>query len=715
MSPAPCLPPRVAQRNNSGSKRRLAVVAVMSVMAVVGSVRAQTAAPPDRDIDLIRHRLVARYAAGNFADGARYLATQRPDGSWPDIDYADRSLNWSPQKHVDRLKEIAIAYRNQKSPLHGSAEARDAVARGLAFWYRRKPGTENWWSNEIGQQLTLEPILVLMAGDLPAELVTTGATYLHDPVQLASYKFTGQNLVWCAGEQFVRGVLRDSEADLAAAVHVMEGADVVTSDVEGIQYDHSFHQHGPQLYVGGYGLNFLKDGTDNALLVAGTRFAYATDKIDVLSDYLLDGARLMVRGKMLDNGAIGREIARPGAGQEAVGLLPVLDNMGLLKPDKKADYDALKAHIAGTGASSSFVGHKHFWNSDFTVHHRAAYYASVKMVSARTYGTETINGENLKGYWLPFGVTYVARRGDEYVDIFPVWDWAHLPGVTSPDQVPRFLSHVDQLNTFVGGVSDGRYGAAAMKVDVDKQTSIHAHKAWFFFDDEFVALGAGISSTGATAVSTTLNQSLQEGGVIVDGHSVAAGRQPIRDVSWVLHDGIGYVFPEKATAVVSTGPRSGSWSDINSLQARTPVSKSVFALWLDHGVRPSGASYQYIVVPDIDGNRLATYAAHPAVRILANTTEVQAVQHERLGISQIIFYAPGRLTLGQDLTIGVDRPCMVLVAQSGAGMKIVASAPSGPAQLHVSLERAAKSRLVTFELRGGPSLGASHTANVASF
>lgn len=482
---------------------------------------------------------------------------------------------------------------------------------------------------------------------------------------------------------------------------------------EGIQYDHSFHQHGPQLYVGGYGLNFLKDETGSARLVEGTRFAYPKDRVDALSDYLLDGARLMVRGKMLDPGAIGREISRPGAGQEAPGLVAVLDNMAVLKPEEQAAYGALKAHILGTGAPDSFVGHKHFWNSDFAVHQRAGYYSSVKMVSSRTYGTETVNGENSKGYWLPFGVNYIARLGGEYLDIFPVWDWAHLPGVTSPDEIPRFLSHVDQQNTFVGGVSDCVHGAAAMKIDVENGTSIHAYKAWFFFDDEFVALGAGISSKSKTAVSTTLNQTLRRGDFIADGRPIASGRQMLRDVSWVLHDEVGYVFPKKTTALASSGARSGSWADINSLQANTPVTKDVFALWLDHGVHPQGATYQYIVVPGTDASHLAGYAGRVPVRILANTTAMQAVQNDRLGIAQIIFYASGHLTLDGGVTVGVDQPAMILVEKVGASMKLAVSAPRGPTQLHVSLERAGKTRTAAFELRGGPSLGASQVQAVA--
>ena len=687
------------------------VVTVLCTAVLVG-IGVQTpvsAGPsPDPDIALIRSRLAARYTAGTFSDAGQFLASQSSDGSWADIAYADRSLTWDPQKHLDRLKQMAVAYQSEKSPDYRSAKMLDGITRGLAFWYGRNPSAENWWHNEIGQQLALEPILVLMDGEASADLVQTGMTYLHDPVQLASYRFAGQNLVWCAVEQFVRGVLRRSAEDIASAVRALESVDVLTADVEGIQYDHSFHQHGPQLYVGGYGLAFLRDETATARLVEGTRFAYAGDKIDVLSDYLLDGERLMVRGKMLDYGAIGREIARPGTGQEALGLAPILDDMAALRPDRKGEYDALKAHILGSGAAFSFLGHKHFWNSDFTVHQRQKYYASVKMVSARTSGTESMNGENLQGYWIPFGVNYIARRGDEYVDIFPVWDWAHLPGVTSPDEVPRVVGHVDQLNAFAGGVSDGVYGAAAMRVDVETGTSIHARKAWFFFDDEFVALGAGISSIGGAAVSTTLNQSLQNGDVIVDGHAVAPGRQAMRDIAWVLHDTVGYVFPQRATVVVNTGPRSGSWSDISTLQAKTRVTKNVFSLWLDHGVRPSNASYQYIVVPGADVALLAAYIAHIPVHVLANTPNVQAVRHEQLGISEIIFYSSGHLSLGEGLILGVDQPCMILLEESGAAMKLAASAPRGPLQLHVSLGRAGKTKTVAFDLGDGPSLGAGY-------
>ena len=58
---------------------------------------------------------------------------------------------------------------------------------------------------------------------------------------------------------------------------------------EGIQRDFSFHQHGPQLYNGGYGLTFMIDMCNYATVLAGTRYAFAHDKLSLLADHLFEG------------------------------------------------------------------------------------------------------------------------------------------------------------------------------------------------------------------------------------------------------------------------------------------------------------------------------------------------------------------------------------------------------------------------------------------
>jgi chondroitin AC lyase len=251
-----------------------------------------------------------------------------------------------------------------------------------------------------------------------------------------------------------------------------------------------------------------------------------------------------------------------------------------------------------------------------------------------------------------------------------------------------------------------------MKLDIQSAPSIHAYKAWFFFDDEFVALGTGISSSDNVPVNTTLNQTLLYGTVMADNKAIASGQHVLNAVSWVLHDGVGYVFPKKADVVVSTGPRSGSWSTINALESTAPVTKDVFALWVNHGTGPANASYQYIVVPGVDSKRLAEYAGRIPVQILANTAEVQAARHELLGVTGIVFYSPGQVSLRKGLTVSADQPCMVLLEESANAAKMAVSTPRGPLQVHIYLSLPGGIKTTTFDLRGGPAQGESQIQTV---
>jgi chondroitin AC lyase len=143
------------------------------------------------------------------------------------------------------------------------------------------------------------------------------------------------------------------------------------------------------------------------------------------------------------------------------------------------------------------------------------------------------------------------------------------------------------------------------------------------------------------------------------------------------------------------------------------VTKDVFAVWLDHGVRPQKVSYEYIVVPGTDVERLRQYAkGHIPITVLANTPAVQAVRHEGLGISEIVFYTPGRQSLRQGLTVAVDQPCMVLLHESGGSAKLAVSSPRGPLRVNVAFTLPGGTKTITVDLRGRPALGASHIQEV---
>ncbi|MEM8969483.1 MAG: polysaccharide lyase family 8 super-sandwich domain-containing protein, partial [Bacteroidota bacterium] len=299
--------------------------------------------------------------------------------------------------------------------------------------------------------------------------------------------------------------------------------------------------------------------------------------------------------------------------------------------------------------------------SDYTVHHRDNYFTSLKMCSKRTVGMEMdINTENLYGYYLPFGLTYIYQRGDEYEDVFPVWDWACLPGVTSPHHEFSSKGQSSQDVAFVGGVSDSTYAVSTMQLDV-KNTQ--AKKSWFWFDREWVALGAGIQSKNEHPIVTGVNQVRLVGNVVVDGNQTSDGMKVLENPDWVWHDSIGYVFPGQETMKLRTGEQEEQLQKIFKLGIDSIYRSNLFSLWFEHGLQPENETYEYAVVPNCNPEELAVYADDLPYQVLSNTPQIQAVSHSDLRITGIVFHEKGRISLADGLTVLVDKPCLLLVNQ----------------------------------------------------
>jgi chondroitin AC lyase len=741
----------------------LIITAMACLLALAGSVgvsrpverpRAspltpRSAQPAADDLALILQRLKAQYAAANSANylhgegepnhsrAKEWLASQAADGHWPDVGYEDHAPGLRPIVHLDRLAQMASAYSGPASPDYHSVRMLDGVERGLEYWFKKHPVSDrNWWENTIGQPLLLAGTLVPLEDVLPGELLRQGLTYFHGPSEVDPRVFerlrfrypTATDLVWYAQQLLIRGALARSGEDLAAGSEAMQGVIRITTR-DGIQPDFSFRIHARELYNGGYGLDFIVDTSKYAALLAGTRYAYTREKLALLADYLLEGSGHMVRGKLLDYSAIGRTLVRRNSSEGAVQLEAACDELAALVPERASDLMSLKKHIEGTGAPYSFIGNRYFWNSDFMTHQREGYYISVKMVSNRTVGTETINGENLKGCWLPFGATWIVRRGDEYQNIFPALDWGRIPGVTSLHMTTAIAEDVTQPETFVGGVSDGTYGAAAMVFDqspllppIDREllrlrglsgSTQEGRKAWFFFDREMVALGTGITFSRDERVGTTLNQTLLYGPVLLNGHALEPGEAKVPPGSAVLHDGVGYAVLGTAAASVKLGPQTGDWQSISAGDSDVPVTESVFSLWIDQGVRPHDGQYVYAVLPGIDAPQLSAWVAHPPVRVIANSSAQLGVIHNEVGVAEIIFYAPGKVALTADATVEVDRRCLVLMVAHDKATRIALSSPGGEAALvHLTLTTHQTTERVTFELPEGNWAGKSQVMEV---
>lgn len=279
------------------------------------------------------------------------------------------------------------------------------------------------------------------------------------------------------------------------------------------------------------------------------------------------------------------------------------------------------------------------------------------------------NGEGVTTHHRGDGANYIQQRGDEYLDVRPVYDWQKIPGTTIL-QKPALHPHRDVqksgLTDFVGGISDGLYGGAAYDF-ISPHDGVKAKKSWFFFDNEYVCMGAGINSTQALSVATTVNQCQLNENVVVhmNGKSTVLPEDDheLKQVDWVLHDNVGYLFSSPASIRLSNQEKEGRWADLTYHKGASnePIQKKIFSLWIDHGKQPVDETYHYMVVPGVNADELAeTSLNHRDIQLLSNTVNLQGVFHKKQGIGQMVFYNAGEIDVSENLHLKLDSPGMLM-------------------------------------------------------
>ncbi|MFO8015293.1 MAG: polysaccharide lyase 8 family protein [Phycisphaerae bacterium] len=643
---------------------RLAMCPAAVFLVAASLASAPASAAPADDFATLRKQVVAHYAAGapSAQTVKQMIARLRDDGTWPDVDYTDRTRGgWATARHLYRVRDLAQAYAKPGHPLEGSADVRDAVVRALRHWIEKDYRNSNWWYTRIGVPKAVAPALLLMGDAVPEALARRAREQV---LGRSTMGMTGQNKVWCAGIAFLKGLLAEDPGLMRKARDAIFSELRVTT-AEGIQPDFSFHQHGPQQQWGNYGLSFAGDAIRWATMFRGTSFALEEERLAVLRRYVLDGLAWTVWHGRMDVSGCGRQIFRGAQRSKGRAVLRCLQDLARLDPSAA---DACRRTLAACseGGPNTLVGHKHFWRSDISIHRRPGWYASVKMSSTRVIGAETCNSENMRGLHLGDGVLYVLRRGDEYADLFPVWNWRRLPGTTCRQGEESLVPGGKRCrgrSEFVGGVGDGRRGLAAM---VYRRGGLTARKAWAFLDGAVVCLGAGITCDEDGPVVTSVNQCARRGPVAVSragGHRVIEkkGRASLDGPAWVWHDGVGYIFGDGCRGHVAAEAQTGDWHRVHHRYSEKTVSRDVFSLAIDHGTKPKAAAYAYTVLPGIAAKQMAQAAKGPPAEVVSHTPAVQAVSVGEGRVVLAAFFEAGRLAWGGGGTLAVDVPCLVLL------------------------------------------------------
>lgn len=506
---------------------------------------------------------------------------------WADVPYAENASDVFVI--IGRLRGMAIALRSSKCPYYMDSALRQQVIYGLKWLYAQRYNESsrpygNWWYWEIGVPIALLETLLLMEElpdtELVERLLLPIDKYVGDPAFHAQWfvakapPSTGANLVWKSTAVALAAVIQGDGQKLSAALSALLPVFKNVSEGDGFYEDGSFVQHDKYAYTGGYGVSLLQDVVRLMVWLHDTPWELPGEARDLTAKWIEDSfVPLMFKGSLLDMTS-GREISRADSQNHESGhsvitsclrfsrILDEAEQVRLLSRAKGwIVADTYKSYTAGappdTAAQAkalldnefvqpareeSFC--KLFAHMDLAVLQGSGFAYSISMFSSRIYSYESINGENLKGWYTSYGMGHLYNSDlGQYADAYwPTVDPCRLPGTTVTNKRQEDGAGQGRLSTksFVGGaVLHNQYGAIAMELEdvVNEADGLTALKSWFLLGTRIVALGSDIKSRNSAKVDTIIDnrklKSLGDHAITADGRRIC--RKPGYAVTETLH------------------------------------------------------------------------------------------------------------------------------------------------------------------------------------
>lgn len=686
----------------------------------------------------------------------------KAQGYWNSMDKsAGRTYLWSDlpdnsnssfiTSQYSRLYDMALAYSQYGSALYQNTSLLADVIGGLEWMdaNRYYPGAPratdyNWWNYQIGSAYRLLNCAILLFDHLtPAQVARyVAAVDYYTPV----INLTAANRLSQAEIVMKSGILSKDAGKMTAARDGLDDLYLEVTAGAGMYADGSFIQHHAIGYNGGYGSVYIQGVLKLVDTLRDTAWEVINPNVNNLYKWVYGayepvlykggGFMSMVRGRFIsystpDSGA--RERNDYMYGLDAVrGILlatqtapnsndrlyfkqmikeyvqtnwyqPVLAGMPI--------YELLLAqqiyNDSTIAARGDLITHKKYPVMDSVVHARPGYMFGLSMFSDRTFNYESINKENLHGWFTNYGATYLYNddqaqyNGNYWATIDPY----RIPGTTvdktvRPDYDPvqdsggkrGYLQYNNNKSAWVGGTAiSGLYGASGMHLQDVGSSTLEAKKSWFMFDDEIVALGTDINSMDNSPIETIVeNRALTDTGdnaLTLNGSPALSGlgqSMAASDVEWIHLQGnvpdsdIGYYFPDGTALNLKREQRTGTFYDINQGgiidDNRVAVqTRNYMTMWYEHGSNPVNAEYKYVLLPDYSTSQVAAYNQNPQIEILANNADIQAVKETTLNIVAANFWNNETNTVDM---ITSNTKSSVMTRMSGTTLDISLSDPT---------------------------------------
>ncbi|CAL6029759.1 polysaccharide_lyase 8 family protein [Hexamita inflata] len=550
----------------------------------------------------------------------------------------DTQLEWT----MSNLQQIAVAYAvkpyNNYTNIHYQNITTfqiltDAIDFVLSNFYRADleqltpplsgTGYQNQWQWQIAVPEILNNIVILIKDSISNNLLQKvvlssrrfmpNASYLYNlynPKATPSLS-TGGNLVDTARICFLRGLISQNLIEADYSFHSLDHIlDFVTTS-DGFYKDYSFIQHRVIVASASYGYTLFNGLTGIILIINGSeRYYYTQSSLQHIFKYIIEAeVPFIYKGQMMNmvNGrAICRKEQEYRTGGLFVGLIAILSECTndsilqyqlkqavktqVLQAQPHADFTYQDSQMANKNIKSimndsnitvkpEFL-HKRFSSMDRVIHRRENYAFAIAMHSNRVGDYESMDGENLHGWYTGDGMEYMySNNQQQYTDFFPTVNPYLLQGTTelivhrNDGEVDGAMNVQMSNATFVGGTDLNGTGVVGMEF-YNYNYKLSGFRSWFMFEQSVMVIAQYNSSE--TYRSTFLNRQLENlnQSVFVDGveinNEIKAYNCSKLFVEGTGHnDSVGYIFLKKTEIHLKKQVRTGDWNQIGTYSGAT--------------------------------------------------------------------------------------------------------------------------------------------------
>ncbi|WP_156285907.1 polysaccharide lyase 8 family protein [Oceanivirga salmonicida] len=571
------------------------------------------------------------------------------------------------------IENLAKAYETPGSKYYKNEELKNNIIKALEIFSNKAyyvNGKEfgNWWFWEIGIPKTLNETLVVTYDIVPkklrGKLLDASRYFQPDPrysgaSPAAAYSITkqkriseGGNRIDTAFVSLIRGILLKDKKEIKDSISAV---DIVTKNVDkdnGLYKDGSFVQHTNVASNGSYGAVLLNGFSLFMYITGDTEYQINNPHINNLYDGILNGyAYLLINGGINDS-VRGRGISRhtetdldrarfileaialisEGASTEYKYKLRGLVKKVILENNLYNTVETIE-NLAKKNIVKNILKDKNLKSINlnrvkiFGAMDRVVQLGKnggkfvISMHSKRITNYETMNKENLKGWYTGDGMTYIyGNDSSNYIEFWPTVNPLLLPGTTESinerenSTGERRLAKSISPKTWVGGSTNGQVGFVGMDF-ISWNDKTTAKKSWLLLGNEIIALGSSIKSTDGTIFTTIDNRIINT----KDNSKVYVNSKELTNEidinkkgdyieyeNKVKKENIGYVLLQDQNVKVKLEDRTGTWEKIGG-KTKDTITKKYMQAVINQGENPSDSTYSYLILPNFTRSQVKKY------------------------------------------------------------------------------------------------------------